>query len=195
MKNYIAFGFVLATICGLFIATACRQQPQSRQYEENGATAALPAQAAPQETAWHWAMPSKWRKEGSSGLRLATFFIVDPEGTGQCTLIPLTGDGGGVQANVQRWLDQLHLPRFSQPEMADFLTIQKKVRTGSGLPVTIIDFTPLNNPQERSGTSLLVAVITGKNETLFVKMSGGKVLLKKNREVFSKFCLSLSPGA
>lgn len=155
----------------------------------------MQTQARPHSESWRWTKPLHWREEESAGLRLATFSITRGEDAGQCTLITLPGDGGGVQANVQRWLDQLHLPVFSQPEMADFLSRQEKLRTGSGLPVTIIDFSALKNPQERSGTSLLVAMITAENQTLFVKMSGGKELLEENREVFMKFFLSLSPGA
>jgi hypothetical protein len=198
MKSYFFSVLALAAALCLLVAPACRQQPQTREYEENSASAAaapMQMQTRPHSVSWRWERPLQWREEESAGLRLATFSITSGAEVGQCTLITLPGDGGGVQANVQRWLDQLHLPLFSQPELDDFLSRQKKMRTVSGLPVTIIDFASLNNPQDRSGTSLLVAVITGENQTLFVKMSGEKALLEKNREVFNKFSLSLSPGA
>ena len=198
MKSYFFLILALAAALCLLVAPACRQQPQTRKYEENSTSAAvehMQMQTRPHSVSWRWAKPLQWREEESAGLRLATFSISSGEEVGQCTLIALSGDGGGVQANVQRWLDQLHLPVFTQPEMADFLSRQKKTRTVNGLPVTIIDFAALNNPQKRMGMSLLVAVITGENQTLFVKMSGEKALLEKNREVFNKFSLSLSPGA
>jgi len=173
MRSYFFSVSALAAALCLLFAPACRQQPQTRKYEENSASAAAAPtqmQTRPHSVSWRWAKPLQWREEESAGLRLATFSITSGEEVGQCTLITLPGDGGGVQANVQRWLDQLHLPAFSQPEMADFLSRQKKLRTVNGLPVTIIDFAAL-------------------------KMSGGKALLEKNREVFNEFSLSLSPGA
>jgi hypothetical protein len=198
MKNCFSFGFVVMAVGCLLIAPACRQQPQTRQYEEKGAAAA-PAQNQPQgqlryET-WRWEKPLQWREEKGVQLRLVTFLITGREGSGECALITLPGDGGGVKANVQRWLDQLHLPLFSPPELEDFLTRQKKMQTKNGLPVTIIDFTTLSGPQNRMEQSMLVAVIQAESQTLFVKIIGGKALLGKNREVFYKFCQSLSLGA
>lgn len=138
--------------------------------------------------------PPQWREAAGAGLRLATFSIASREDAGQCTLVTLPGDGGGIQANVQRWLEQLRLPSFSPGEMTDFLSRQAKIQTGSGLPVSVIDFTALNVPQERPGPGLMVVMITDAGQTLFVKMSGGKALLRENRKVFFDFCRSLSPG-
>lgn len=128
-------------------------------------------------------------------MRLAAFSFADRENSGQCTLVSLSGDGGGVMANVQRWLEQLNLPQFSRQQMADFLKRQKTTQTGNGLPVTIVDFTILGRPLERSGSSMMIAMISAADQTLFVKISGEKALLEKNREAFLKFCRSLSQGA
>ena len=197
MKNIFNAGLAVMVACFLVGAFACRQEPQSRRYEENGA-AAVPApekpQARPPAGSWRWENPRSWSAEASAGLRLATFLIPGPEGPGQCAIIPLPGDGGGVQRNVQRWLEQLRLPLFSPPELADFLGRQKIIQTAEGLPVTVIDFTTLSHPREPAGPSMLVAVVPSGDQTLFVKMSGGKDLLDKNREIFYKFCQSLSRG-
>ena len=192
MKNCFTFGLAVMALCSLFVAPACRQQPQSRRYEENGPDAA-PAPALPQGEAWHWAKPVPWREEGNAGLRLATFSIAGQEGPGQCTLVPLPGDGGGIEANVQRWLEQLQLPLFSPREMADFLGRQKRLQTRDGLPVAVIDFTALGRRQPPAA-SMLAAMIADGNQTLFVKLSGGKALIEKNREDFYEFCRSLSRG-
>ena len=197
MNNYFSFCLAAAVICCWLAAPACRQQPQSRQYEENGSASAQepePAAVQAREGAWSWEKPLRWREEASSGLRLATFSIADRESSGQCTLVPLPGDGGGIQANVQRWLEQLSLPLFSPSELTDFLSRQKKMRTNGGLPVMVIDFTTLGRRQEPSGASMLAAIISGENQTLFVKLRGARVLLEKNSEAFAEFCRSLSPG-
>lgn len=194
MKNY--FVLSLMAIC-LLIISACRQQPQTRQYEEKDiATAPTSSrqQAQPHSEFWRWEKPPQWQEEKGVNLRLVTFFITGREGSGECALITLPGAGGGTEANVQRWLEQLHLPLFSQLDLEDFLSRQKKLLTRSGLPVIVIDFTTLNYPQKHLGPSLLVGIIASENQTLFVKMSGGKALLKENREVFYEFCQSVIRG-
>ena len=198
MKNGFALGLAVLVIGGLIGAPACRQQPQSRQYEENGAADAgkqVPPQDPALAAAWRWVTPPQWREEAGSGMRLATFSIPGTGGAGQCTLIPLPGDGGGIQANVQRWLEQLQLQTLSPQALADFLGRQETMRTAAGLPLTVIDFTPLSYQQQPSGTSMLAAMIRGEDQTLFVKLSGAKALLEKNREFFYEFCRSLSHGA
>jgi hypothetical protein len=198
MEKYFFLRLTAALASLLLIIPVCRQQPQTRQYEEKAASSApLPnrPQGRPNVESWRWEKPRQWREEESSGLRLAAFSIPGREGSSECTLIPLPGDGGGVRANVQRWLEQLQLPAFSPPDLEDFLARQKKIFTGSGLPVMIIDFTALSPSPNRLAPSLLIAIIQAENQTLFVKMSGGKARLGENRGIFFKFCQSLSLGA
>ncbi len=197
MKYYCYLGIVAMVFYGFFVAPACRRQPESRHYVENGAAAPPPperAQARPRDGAWRWEKPRHWREQENSGLRLATFTIADRGAMGQCTIVPLSGDGGGVEANVQRWLEQLHMPQISSPELDIFLGQQKKMQTSGGLPVMIIDFTTLSHNREHPEESMLVAIIMAGNQTLFVKLAGGKILLEKNRDVFYEFCRSLSRG-
>jgi hypothetical protein len=198
MKNSFVLSMIAAMTFGLLATPSCRQQPQTRQYEEKGSAVVQAPKQPPRQlsqASWRWDKPLLWQEEKGDGLRLVTFLITGREGSAECALVALPGDGGGVEANVQRWLEQLNLPLFSPAELDDFITRQKKMRTESGLLVTVIDFTTLNQPQKRLGTSLLVAILASENQTLFIKMSGGKALLGENREVFYKFCQSLSLGA
>ena len=198
MKNCISARVALLALSALLVTIACRQQPQSRPFEENSTEVAWPNDQAKMDAAkgtWSWEKPHQWREEQSSGMRLASFQVADEEGSGQCTLVALPGDGGGAQANVQRWLEQLQLRPFSLRELADFLAKQKKMQTGKGLPILVVDFTILNNQQNGAGVSMLVAIITGENQTLFAKFTGGNALLGKNKIIFYKFCQSLFQGA
>jgi hypothetical protein len=198
MKNYLFLVLAPAAAFWLLIIPACRQQPQTRQYEENDtAPTRVPSrpQAPSQSEFWRWEKPLQWREEKGVDLRLVTFFITSREGSGECALVTLPGEGGGIRANVQRWLEQLQLPLFSPSALESFLSRQKKMQTKSGLPVSIIDFTTLSGSQSKPDQSLLVAIIQVEKQTLFVKMRGAKALLSENREIFYKFCQSLSPGA
>ena len=128
-------------------------------------------------------------------MRLETFSLSDREATAECTIVPLPGDGGGIEANVRRWLEQLQVPQLSSREMEEFLGRQEKKRTRSGLPVVIVDFTTLGRRQPQPEKSMLAAIIQDGAQTLFVKLSGARPLLEKNRDVFLAFCRSLSRGA
>ena len=74
--------------------------------------------------------------------------------------------------------------QISSPELDVFLGQQKKMQTSDGLPVMVIDFTTLGRGQELAEESMLVAIITGENQTLFVKMDGARIMLEKNRDDF-----------
>jgi len=198
MKQYCYMSVAAMAVLGFVVAPACRRQPQSRHYVENvAAVAPAPERspASPQARAWRWVKPSHWREQGGSGLRLATFAIADRGTAARCSIVPLAGDGGGVEANVRRWLDQLQVAQISSPELEVFLGQQKKMKTSDGLPVMVIDFTALGRGQEPAEESMLVAIIMGENQTLFVKMDGGRIMLEKNREDFYEFCRSISRGA
>ncbi len=198
MKQYCYMSVAAMAVLGFVVMPACRRQPQSRHYVENVAAAAPAPErspAPPQALAWRWVKPSHWREQGGSGLRLATFAIADRGNVARCSIVPLSGDGGGVEANVRRWLEQLQVAQISSPELDVFLGQQKKMQTSDGLPVMVIDFTALGRGQEPGEESMLVAIIRGDNQTLFVKMDGGRIMLEKNREDFYEFCRSISWGA
>jgi len=101
MKNCLFRSPAVVAVCFLLFAPGCRRQPQTRQYEERSAAdvpAPLPPQATPRHgvASWRWVKPPQWREAAGSGLRLATFSIAGREGAGQCILVTLPGDGGGI---------------------------------------------------------------------------------------------------
>jgi len=193
MPRWVLLGLGVLACAGAFVPAACRREPRARQYVESGTEVPrTPAAARTEQTEWNWENPRQWRQETGTGLRLATFSIGGGNSKGQCALVPLPGDGGGIEANVLRWLTELDLPQFSTAELAGFLGRQNQLLSRDRRPVTIIDFTTLApgplNP------SLMVAIVPAGNQTLFVKLSGGKELLEKNRDIFLSFCRSLSRG-
>jgi hypothetical protein len=65
----------------------------------------------------HWSTPSGWSELPTSSLRQANF-LVGEDGTTECYLTILAGDGGGLVANVNRWRKQMSLPEASPDEIA-----------------------------------------------------------------------------
>lgn len=65
----------------------------------------------------HWATPVGWSELATSQLRQANFKVGDA-GQAECYLTILAGDGGGLEANVNRWRKQMSLPEASAAEIA-----------------------------------------------------------------------------
>jgi hypothetical protein len=195
MKRCVLLGLGALVCAGALAPAACRREPRARQYAEGGTDVpGLPAPAAARAEPgeWDWQKPSQWRQEAGTGLRLASFAVGDGDSQGLCTLVPLPGDGGGIEANVQRWLAELGLPPFSAKELSGFLGRQDKLFSRDRRQVTVFDFSTL--VPGRAEPSLLVAIVPAGDQTLFVKLSGGKELLQASRDVFLAFCRSLSRG-
>lgn len=62
----------------------------------------------------HWETPAGWVELESSALRTANFTV--GEGA-ECYLTVLEGDGGGLEANVNRWRKQMSLPEATGAEI------------------------------------------------------------------------------
>lgn len=143
---------------------------------------------APPSGVLTWEAPKGWQENRESGIRL-TSFITEPENRrGLCTVVILKGDGGGLRANVQRWMAQLDLLPASGDIPNGFLSGQKKFNTGGGFPARFIDFTSLGDSGD--STSMLVTMISLPDETLFVKMVEKKQFLIQRRDGFLALCQS-----
>jgi hypothetical protein len=137
-----------------------------------------------------WTAPDGWAEiPSTSQFRVATFEVKSGQEKTICTIIPLRGDAGGLEANLQRWFQQLH------PDTVDItVPVQKLLRdkilfqTVGGLEVTMVDFTPLaETPNENS---FLVAVIKTGKYSIFVKMMGPRDLLIRNSDKFKSLAQS-----
>ena len=130
-----------------------------------------------------WTAPSGWKSEGPRPMRAATYTIAaapgDAEG-GECVVNYFgAGQGGGVDANVKRWIGQFQAPGGGP---ADSLAKVSK-KTVNGVPVTLIDITgtylfkpfpmaPQATP--KPGYRMLAAMAEGPQGTVFFKFTAPK---------------------
>jgi hypothetical protein len=130
-----------------------------------------------------WTAPAAWKSEGPRPMRAATYTIAaapgDAEG-GECVVNYFgPGQGGGVDANLKRWIGQFQAPGGGP---ADSLAkISKK--TINGVPVTLVDITgtylfkpfpmaPQATP--KAGYRMLAAMAEGPQGTVFFKFTAPK---------------------
>lgn len=129
-----------------------------------------------------WTVPEGWVEKSGSGLRLATFQSTDDDPI-TCTLVSLAGDSGGTQANVHRWLRQLNI-ELSSEDLTLFLQDQKDFRSDGDLPIRLIDVRSLQTGQDGRVPSLIAAIVSLDDKTIFVKMTGSLDAVTTHRQAF-----------
>ena len=136
-------------------------------------------------------------------MRLATYTIAAASGdqtNGECIVSYFgQGQGGSVDANVDRWVNQFQQPNGKPSK--DAAKVEKK--TIHGLKVTTIDVSgaysgmggPMASPggAPKTGYRLLGAIIEGPQGTVFFKFTGPGKTVGQSQAGFDKMLSTLSP--
>jgi len=144
----------------------------------NGAGADAPA-ATPDAAGFTWTAPTGWTQGPAKQMRLVTFVPADAPGV-ECYVTVLDGSAGGVDANINRWREQLHLAPLSADAIKALATV----------PVLGRDARMVEIDGGQIGLFGLVCELGG--ETVFVKMTGPTASLRAQRGQFVAFSKSLA---
>lgn len=83
-----------------------------------------------------WTYPPGWKEDHAAGPgRQACIHFGQADPKLEMTVVRLPGDGGGLVANVNRWLDQMGLDKASESEVASLV---KKV-SGANVEAQVVD--------------------------------------------------------
>ena len=133
-------------------------------------------------SSFQWEKPTLWKPTKGSSMRLASFEIPYSTGSGDLSIMELGGDGGGLEANVNRWRRQLNLDSQSlfeiEKEMIDY-------KGGLG------DYKIIRIINEELDSAFLCAILPAGKQTLFVKLSAGPKGIREIETDFISFCSSL----
>lgn len=148
-----------------------------------------------------WTTPVNWKAEAQRPMRLATYTIPHAAGDredGECGVYYFgQGQGGSVDANLDRWVGQF-VQADGKPSKAA-AKIEK--RTLHGLKVTTVDvsgaYTGMGGPMAQGGAPkpgyrLLGAIIEGPQGSVFFKFTGPAKTVGQNQAAFEKLLESLS---
>ena len=116
-------------------------------------------------------------------MRMASFAIPHSGGTGDLSVVQLSGTGGGIESNVNRWRNQLDLESQSLIEIENNVIIKEGL-LGKFSVVKII------NP--KIDRAFLCAIIPTENHTIFVKLSLRHIGIGEVEDDFITFCSSLN---
>jgi hypothetical protein len=144
-------------------------------------SAALLNQATPSAPALKYDMPAGWTsKAPSSRMRLAEFILPKVEGDTEdatLTVYFFGGQGGSVQANLDRWVGQMAQPDGS-PSKDRAKTSSMKANeltfTIIDLPGTFVAETAPGSTERynKPGFHLKAAVVEGKGGPYFIRLVG-----------------------
>lgn len=144
----------------------------------------------------HWTAPASWKSEAQRPMRLGTYTVAPGA---ECGVYYFgQGQGGSVEANVDRWIGQF-LQADGKPSKA---AARIAKRTVHGLPVTTVDvsgaYTGMGGPAAQPGPAvagyrLLGAIVEGPQGSIFFKFVGPGKTIAQNQAAFDKMIASLGP--
>ncbi len=147
--------------------------------------------AAPSESMFNWTVPEGWVEAPASHMRLATFHLASDPKAMDFSIISLGGPAGGLEANLTRWAGQLGLD--ASPETVEkLIQASSTVKTQDGMDIKVFDFTSIQTAAQGTDKSMMAAMMTMDQSTIFIKMTGTVDIIKQNKEAFLKFCGSMS---
>ncbi len=147
-----------------------------------------------------WTAPASWKTEGPRPMRAATYSIptaAGDQGVAECVVNYFgPGQGGGVDANVERWKGQV-LGTDGKPAQAKVTK-----RTVRGVPITVVDasgtYTGMGGPMMAgakpvSGYRLLGAIAEGPGGHVFFKLTGPAKTIAAQEKQFEQLLSSIQP--
>src|SRR5579862_2287195 len=140
-----------------------------------------------------WTPPAGWKNNGTTSMRAATYPVAPVQGdrdAAECVVYFFgLGQGGSIQANIDRWEGQFKTPGGkSAPAKVTKITIH-------GLPVTTIDVSgeysgmagpTATAPVRVPGYRLLGAIVENPSGNVFIKFVGPAKTMAANQPKFQQ---------
>lgn len=144
-----------------------------------------------------WTAPAAWKAEAPRPMRAATYTLAlaaGDQGVAECVVNYFgPGQGGGVDANIERWRGQV-LGTDGKPAAGK---IDK--RTVRGVPITVVDasgtYTGMGGPMAGgkpvAGYRLIGAIVEGPGGSVFFKLTGPAKTIAAQQKNFEQLLASI----
>ncbi len=149
-----------------------------------------------------WKAPPGWSADAPRPMRAATYKVPPAKGEtegAECAVFYFgSGQGGGVEDNLKRWLGQFEQPDGKPSEKAAKI---KKEKIG-GLQINTVELAGTYNasmgpmaatPSSKPGFRLLGAIVEGPQGNVFFKLTGPAKTVEAASKDFRKMLASLAP--
>ena len=146
--------------------------------------------SAPSARGYTWETPEGWTERSSSGMRLADFQLPgDP--AAECYVTRLAGTGGGIEANLNRWRQQMGLEPYASGEI-DALERITVLGDEAMLAEMEGSYAGMSGGEGEAGYTLLGVVAEHDGGSVFIKLTAPTDVAKAERDHFIQFCESLA---
>lgn len=140
-----------------------------------------------------WTAPPEWKSQGERPMRAATYSISAAKGDAEPAELAVfyfgQGSGGGVDANVKRWIEQF--------QKADGTSAAKDAKVKkekiAGLPATAVEVkgtylggSMMGPSTPKPGYRLLGAIVEGPGGNVFFKLTGPEKTVTAAEKPFRK---------
>ncbi len=149
-------------------------------------TAATPA--AQDGLPFTYDVPDGWTTAPANSMRLINLVPAgDPRAECYVTILP--GEGGGVDANVNRWRNQMSLEPYTNEELE---ALPKRELLGAEAIYVEFEglYTGMSGDQSEPDYKLLGLILPLNNSGMFIKMLGPRDLIEQESGNFDAFCAS-----
>ena len=127
-----------------------------------------------------WDTPKGWLQSSGSKMRLASFSVPYIGGYGDLSIMLLHGDGGGIEANINRWRRQIDL----NPQNLSNINKTAELRNNGWGGYQIFEVVNLDNKDK----AFVCAIMPSKDSTIFVKLSMSAEGITEIKDDFLFFC-------
>lgn len=160
----------------------------------------MPIDASPSDVKVTWTLPDGWQaKDSANALRIGSFLAPEPSlaNVGEMdpfavdvSVVRLAGDGGGLKANIQRWMGQVGI-KTNADEMEEFVKAAGHFKTKTGQDGMYVDLTDKLSGDMTQSKTIFGAVIQTATYTVFVKGMGEQARVMAVKPVIIEFCKSI----
>ena len=175
IKQVIFVGFSM-------ILFSCESGDNTRTYRLPKSKVQIKKDSSIQTLGFKWRNPESWVPSSGSSMRLASFDVPYRGGMGDFSLILLSGDGGGIVPNINRWRGQLGL----EPQL--LLEIERSMINHKG---ELGEYKIINIVNNQNNSAFLAAIIPLGKQTLFAKLSINVSGIAEVESEFVEFCSSI----
>lgn len=181
----------------IFITPGCSEKEQQRQQEPAPILRDAPATSIAGLT---WDIPENWQVESQRPMRVATYSVPAAGGDAEMGEVAIfyfgPGEGGSIEANVERWFGQ-----FDQPDGRPTREVaERESQQINNISVTIVRTTgtytaaagPMAPRQDiRPGYKLIGAIAEGPEGAVFFKCTGPVTTVQKAEPDFLQMVESI----
>ena len=131
-------------------------------------------------TGWTWV-------KATSPMRKAQFSVAGPDGAAEVVFFHFgQGQGGSVQANIDRWLGQFAEPKDQLKSMTEKKTVDGREITYVVAEGTYLSGPPFGQKTPLKNQALVGAIIKNEDGDIYVKMTGPKTTTSSSETAFKK---------